>query len=346
MSPDPEIIFISYSRKNHEVAKQLADGLKERGVHVWIDVRDIKLGHIWDDAVEEGLRNASKMLVLLSPASVASKNVKDEISFALNENKRVIPVMIGQCDAPIQLTRNNRIDWIDKPIDDEFLDMLTEKLKETEGEEESQIEVIPESRKKVSSFIKPVVGRVKAYLLPILAGLAIFPLKYIFEFKGIIYKTPKIVNNSWLQVDFLNTSPDTLKNLDVGLLIHDTTNYSYNFILPIQFDKIPSDQSSLASCFEVIKDKKIRIARQEILFEDEYRVRYPVVIKNAQYGNVPGNTLVSFECVSDSGTAAQAIKTRQYRFYYFIFFHPWISSMGVILGGILIQFLLAKIKAR
>jgi hypothetical protein len=43
------------------------------------------------------------MLVILSPASVDSTNVEDEIAFALEEGKIVIPVLYRECRIPFRL---------------------------------------------------------------------------------------------------------------------------------------------------------------------------------------------------------------------------------------------------
>jgi hypothetical protein len=45
------------------------------------------------------------MLVMLSPAAVVSNNVRDEITFALEEGKTVIPVLYAKCDIPLRLRR-------------------------------------------------------------------------------------------------------------------------------------------------------------------------------------------------------------------------------------------------
>jgi hypothetical protein len=50
------------------------------------------------------------MLVILSPASVASTNVMDEVSFALEEKRTVIPVLYRDCKIPFRLRRLQHID--------------------------------------------------------------------------------------------------------------------------------------------------------------------------------------------------------------------------------------------
>ena len=50
------------------------------------------------------------MLVVLTPASVDSTNVMDEVSFALDEQKVVIPVVHQECEIPFRLRRLQRVD--------------------------------------------------------------------------------------------------------------------------------------------------------------------------------------------------------------------------------------------
>ena len=71
--------FISYSREDSEFALRLAQDLKAAGANVWLDQTDITPGHPWDNAIEDALTNAPEMLVILSPGSAKSQNVRDEI---------------------------------------------------------------------------------------------------------------------------------------------------------------------------------------------------------------------------------------------------------------------------
>jgi photosystem II stability/assembly factor-like uncharacterized protein len=51
------------------------------------------------------------MLVLLSPTSVNSDNVRDEVSFALGKQKRIIPLRYLECDVPFRLARLQHVDF-------------------------------------------------------------------------------------------------------------------------------------------------------------------------------------------------------------------------------------------
>jgi hypothetical protein len=103
--------FISYSREDSEFALRLARDLKAAGASVWIDQLDIKAGAHWDNAIENALLDAPQMLVVLTPASSHSQNVRNEISFALDQGKIVVPVIYKDCIVPLQLQRQNRIDF-------------------------------------------------------------------------------------------------------------------------------------------------------------------------------------------------------------------------------------------
>lgn len=51
------------------------------------------------------------MLVILSPSSVNSRAVMDEVSFALEANKRLIPVVYRECKVPFRLSRIQQVDF-------------------------------------------------------------------------------------------------------------------------------------------------------------------------------------------------------------------------------------------
>lgn len=97
--------FISYARTDSEFALRLAHDLRAANVDVWLDQLDIRAGDTWDRAIEDALEECSNLLVVLSPSSVDSRSVMDEVSFALEENKSVIPVVYRECRLPFRLRR-------------------------------------------------------------------------------------------------------------------------------------------------------------------------------------------------------------------------------------------------
>jgi ABC-type uncharacterized transport system ATPase subunit len=105
-----EYTFVSYSRADSTVALKLASELRQLGANIWLDQLDIQAGLRWDAEIEKALHDAACILILLSPTSVISNNVLDELSFALEMGKTVIPVMIMQCSLPFRIRRFQYID--------------------------------------------------------------------------------------------------------------------------------------------------------------------------------------------------------------------------------------------
>lgn len=124
MSENP--IFFSYSRDDAEFVECLAKALKEAGVSVWLDSMDIEPGARWDDSIEAALNNAEKVLLVFTKTSVSSQNVMDEVSYAIEEGKGVVPILLEQCDIPFRLRRFQFTDFTKSY--EEGIDMLSKAL--------------------------------------------------------------------------------------------------------------------------------------------------------------------------------------------------------------------------
>lgn len=111
MPSDAPTAFFSYSREDSEFALRLAEDLKAAGAGVWIDQLDIEPGREWDNAIEDALTQCPRMLLILTAASVKSPKVRNEIAFALDEQKNIIPVLYQDCTVPLQLRRIQHIDF-------------------------------------------------------------------------------------------------------------------------------------------------------------------------------------------------------------------------------------------
>ena len=60
-------IFISYSRKDVQFARQLNASLETRRADVWFDQADIHAGVKWSTAIQQGLRASNAMILIISP---------------------------------------------------------------------------------------------------------------------------------------------------------------------------------------------------------------------------------------------------------------------------------------
>jgi TIR domain-containing protein len=111
LATEAQAAFFSYSRDDSEFALRLAAGLKAAGANVWLDQLDIAPGQRWARTVQDALNNCPRLLVILAPSSVRSTNVEDEVAFALEEHKTVIPVFYRDCKVPFQLRPFQYVDF-------------------------------------------------------------------------------------------------------------------------------------------------------------------------------------------------------------------------------------------
>lgn len=103
--------FFAYAREDGDFVLQLATDLRANGVNIWLDQLDVIGGQRWDHAVEAALQRCEGLFVVLSPDSVASQNVMDEVSYALDEGKLVIPIMWRLTSMPFRLRRVQYVDF-------------------------------------------------------------------------------------------------------------------------------------------------------------------------------------------------------------------------------------------
>jgi hypothetical protein len=113
MSDGEPRAFFSYSRDDSPFVTRLAADLKTAGISAWLDTRDIPPGREWDRAIEAALAKIPRMILILSPSSAASRNVRDEISFAIDSGKEIFPVLYRTCELPLQVRRLQYVDFRD-----------------------------------------------------------------------------------------------------------------------------------------------------------------------------------------------------------------------------------------
>jgi hypothetical protein len=107
-------IFISYRRVEPDMgfAYRLADDLYAAGHPVWIDVAGIEGGEVWTEEIQRGIDECYAYLIVLSPDSLASRWVRNELLYTLREKgDRVYPVMFRAVKLPPELIAIQYIDF-------------------------------------------------------------------------------------------------------------------------------------------------------------------------------------------------------------------------------------------
>lgn len=105
-------VFISYAQGDEPWASRFFDELEAQGVHAWFDKTDIALGERWIDKIEEALREAPVIAVLLSPNYTNSPSAAFELGAALGGNKKIIPIATQEVEhAPLSSLLRDR-QWL------------------------------------------------------------------------------------------------------------------------------------------------------------------------------------------------------------------------------------------
>lgn len=98
-------IFLSHNSDDKEFVRRLADDLCRAGVTVWVDEAEIRIGDSIIGKIGEGIHGCNYLGVVLSPSSVASPWVMEELRTALHyqvamKGKTVLPLLYKHCEIP------------------------------------------------------------------------------------------------------------------------------------------------------------------------------------------------------------------------------------------------------
>src|SRR5262245_47931935 len=86
-------VFISYAREDTDFVRRIYDQLLESGRDAWVDWEDIPLTADWLQEAYAGIQGANAFIFVISPASVRSGPCTLELEHALQNNKRLIPLL-------------------------------------------------------------------------------------------------------------------------------------------------------------------------------------------------------------------------------------------------------------
>jgi|GEM_PF-3331566 len=86
-------VFISYSKKNREYARKLADHLLANGFDVWIDDR-IDYGENWERVIFRAIDDCAAFIVIMTPQSYDSDWVLRECAHAEHRKKPQFPMLL------------------------------------------------------------------------------------------------------------------------------------------------------------------------------------------------------------------------------------------------------------
>ncbi|MBQ3373190.1 MAG: toll/interleukin-1 receptor domain-containing protein [Oscillospiraceae bacterium] len=90
-------IFVSYAHKNAVMVFAEINRWNKQGYNVWYD-EGIAPGNEWADEISDALEHCSLYVVFLTPDAVDSKNVRDEIYYALSIKLPIIAIYLEKAE--------------------------------------------------------------------------------------------------------------------------------------------------------------------------------------------------------------------------------------------------------
>jgi hypothetical protein len=138
-------VFTSYSRRDTEIVDSIVGKMTEAGIRVWIDREAIKAGNMWRVQIVEAIDTCAAFVLMLSPNSAASDNVRKEIDLSQDSGRTIFAVMLEPTKLPAAIRYQLAgLQFID--VNMLGLDAAIRQLIETVKEHLAQFEPVPETR--------------------------------------------------------------------------------------------------------------------------------------------------------------------------------------------------------
>jgi hypothetical protein len=103
------LCFLSYSRRDGEFAATLRSSLQRHGIACWVDVEGIPGGAEWERKIARAIESSTHVLFVLSKHSADSMHVANEIAWAREKGKVIIPLLIEEVSMPYGVHRTQAI---------------------------------------------------------------------------------------------------------------------------------------------------------------------------------------------------------------------------------------------
>lgn len=93
-NPNEEsFVFISYAHEDADAVFPVLELVSERGYAIWYD-KGINISSTWTDEIALAIMNCKVFLFFVSDSAVGSPYVRSEVEYALNRNKKIVPVYL------------------------------------------------------------------------------------------------------------------------------------------------------------------------------------------------------------------------------------------------------------
>jgi WD40 repeat protein len=113
-------VFVSYSRRDGEFVRRLADSIADQGKEVWLDTQGIADAEVFPEAIKRAIEQSDGFVFVITPDSVRSRYCENEVEYARELQKRIVPVLrnpVSDSELPAEIRDRS---WIPFTNDAEF----------------------------------------------------------------------------------------------------------------------------------------------------------------------------------------------------------------------------------
>lgn len=256
-------VFISYAHEDDQAMKDIKSLFENFGIRYWYD-QGLHSGDDWNSVIAERLFKSSACVVLLSPTSVKSVYVKNELSFAIAHEVPVHALKVKEFDIPIDIEimtgSTQRIDD-SKNYEQKLIDSLSEDVHSGKGHRMSfmMFRTLKKLKKILKIFSKALIALVVILAIATLFSDSSDGVPTVDKSSAVIPSFSDFADvdsrekkNKGEEITYLYTLDNSVESAETRELIDEyinllTTEYSYRYLGEKIFD---SDMKSEWYWFE------------------------------------------------------------------------------------------------
>jgi hypothetical protein len=167
-------VFISYSKRDKQVADALCVALESERIRCWLAPRDVQPGSDWASEIVKAVRDSRTMVLVFSEHSAESTHVRREITAAANAGVIIVPLKIDATDPTgamqYYLADTHWLDALNPPTTEQIADVVRKvaSLLEKEFDAASLVVPAPDKPRRRVPWVPIAAG---AAVVAVLAGI-------------------------------------------------------------------------------------------------------------------------------------------------------------------------------
>jgi hypothetical protein len=105
-----DTVYINYANRDEESAQQIAADLTKSGLAVWLHDAEADTS-LWSKGIHPALKECSRMVLVLSTASIGDDGVSQAWQFFREKRKPIVIAQVERTDSPDSIRRSPRFDF-------------------------------------------------------------------------------------------------------------------------------------------------------------------------------------------------------------------------------------------